>query len=82
MWVLKSCPDFALCLHFVLNMSSLFLDYVLVQCMTSICLQYQTFVLAKSNICPSDPTFVLFLSCDLAQMNQKIGGQNMVKNWT
>ena len=81
-WSSRVWPDFVLYPDFVHNVPSLCLDYVLVQCLTTICLQYQTFVLTKSNICPSDPTFVLFLSCDLAQINQKIGGQKVVKNWT
>ena len=63
-------------------MFSLCLDYVHVQYMTSICLQYQTFVLAKSNICPSDPTFVLSLSPRTTKIDGKSSRQNLVKLWT
>ena len=75
----RVCPHFVLCLDFVQNMSILCLDYVLVQCMTSICLQYQTFVLTKSNICPSDLTFVLSLSSWATKIDRKSARQNLVK---
>ena len=78
----RVCPDFVLCLDFVHNMSSLCLDYVLVQCMTSICLQYQTFVLVKTNICPSDPTFVLSLASWATKIDGKYTRQNLVNLWT
>ena len=78
----RVCPEFVLCLDFVLNMSRVCPYYVLVQCMTNICLQYQTFVLAKSNICPSDPTFVLSLSCWATKIDAKSERQNLVKLWT
>ena len=63
-------------------MSSLCLDYVFVQYMASICLQYQTFVLAKSNICPSDLTFVLSLSSQATKFDGKSSRQNLVNLWT
>ena len=63
-------------------MSSLCLDYVFVQYMASICLQYQTFVLTKSNICPSDPTFVLSLSSWATKIDRKSARQNVVNLWT
>ena len=63
-------------------MSCLCLVNVLVQCMTSICLIDQTFVLAKSNICPSVPTFVLILSCWSTKIDRESAWQNLVKLWT
>ena len=78
----RVCPDFVPGPEFVHNMSSLCLDYVLFQRMTSICLQKQAFVLSKSNFCPSNPIFVLNLSSVVTKINGKYTGQNLVKLWT
>ena len=39
-------------------------------------------VLAKSNICPSDPTFVLSLSSSATKIDVKSTRQNLVNFWT
>ena len=77
----RVCPDFVLCPEFVLHLSSLCLEYVLIHWMSSLCLQNQTFVLPKSNLCPACPTYVLNLFSDSDQIGQKSEGQNLDKYW-
>ena len=80
-WSSRVCPDFVLCVDIVHNISSLCLEYVLAQCMTSICVHYQTYFLAKSNICPSDPTFVISLSPWATKIDKNFARQNLVILW-
>ena len=75
----RVCPAFVLYPEFVLHMSSLCLDNVLVHCMSSLCLQYPTYVLVRSSVCPAGPTYVLNLSSDFDQIYRKIGEQNLDK---
>ena len=74
----RVCPDFVLCPEFVLHLSSLCLEYVLVHWMSSLCLQNQTFVLPKSMFCPACPTYVLNLVSDADQIGKKMED----KTWT
>ena len=57
-------------LSYIQILSSLWLDYVLVLSVTSICLQNQTFDFIKSSVCPAGPTYVLNLSPDSEQIGR------------
>ena len=72
------CPDFDPCLGNVQHFTNVWLLFVLVLYFSYFCLINPTFVLSRSNICPRSPTFVLYLSSDLAEIHPKIRGLKLV----